>query len=51
MTFHILQNTGYKKKKLCCNPPLDQTLVFSNLKKKSIDVEQKQNLKSGKKQR
>ena len=27
ITFHILQNTGYKKK-FCCNPPFDQKLFF-----------------------
>ena len=49
ITFHILQNTSLKKA-LCCNPRLDQKLVFLNLhflEKKNIDVEQKENSKSG----
>ena len=43
ITFHILQNTGSKKKNFCCNPPFDQKLVFSTcfLEAKNIDVEQK----------
>ena len=28
ITFHILQNTSELNKTLCCDPPLDQTLVF-----------------------
>ena len=51
-TFHILQNTGYLKKNVCCNPAVDQRLVFLNLCfLENIDVEQKQNLKSEQKQR
>ena len=28
ITFHIVQNTVYTKKKFCCNPPLDQNWGF-----------------------
>ena len=49
ITFHILQNTGDIKKTLCCNPPLDPKLVFLTcFFERDIDVEQKQNVKSGK---
>ena len=44
ITFHILQNTGYKN--VCGNPPLDQKLVFF---RQNIDVEQQTQLKIRKK--
>ena len=51
LTSHILLNTGYLKT-FCCNPQLDQKLVFSYimsfLQDKNMDVDQKHNLRQGK---
>ena len=50
ITFHILQNTGYSKRKFSCNPQLHQKLVFYIFWKiKNIDVDQKHNLRKGEK--
>ena len=43
-TFHILQSTSYKNP-FCCNPPLDQKLVFL---KETLMLNTKQNEKSEK---
>ena len=46
ITFNILKTQVIKKKTFCCDPPLDQKLVFlSCLLKKNIDVEQETQLK------
>ena len=50
LTFHILQNTGYFKETLCCNPPLDPKLVFSCIfRKKTPTLNKKTKLEKKRK--
>ena len=49
--FSHLAKHSFIKKKLCCNPPLDQEVVCSNLcflKPRTLMLNKKHNLKSGK---